>query len=79
MKKNQEKLGTGKGILILLIPIVGIFIWLNNRDTNPKKAQDALILTAVGFTADIIFAVSRKMKQQNTLKGTETEIKSITE
>jgi len=77
--KKQEKLSTGKSVLIFLIPIVGLFVWLNNRKTNPQKAKEAAIIALAGACFDTAIFVVRKLNKKQTVNGFENEINTIKE
>lgn len=47
--------GIGLKILSLLIPLVGLILWLVKKDKEPVAAKNCLIWAAVGFGISIVF------------------------
>lgn len=48
---------TGFAVLGFFIPIVGLILYLMNKDTYPKKAKSAGKGALIGFAVSLIFSI----------------------
>ena len=54
---NDDAPSTGMAILGFFIPLVGLIIWLINKDSKPLMAKSAGKGALVGFIVSIVFSV----------------------
>lgn len=48
---------TGLAVLGFFIPVVGLILYLVNKDTHPKKAKSAGKGALIGFITGIVFGI----------------------
>ena len=55
-KNSGDAPNWGMLILGFLIPLVGLIIWLMNKDTKPQMAKDAGKGALIGFIANLVIS-----------------------
>ena len=55
--ENGEGATTGMKILSFLIPLVGLILFIVDRDKNPAAAKDELMWAGIGFGVGIVFYI----------------------
>ncbi len=54
---NNDAPNTGMAVLGFFIPIVGLIIWLINRDTKPLMAKSAGKGALIGFAVSMVCSI----------------------
>ena len=57
VSKSADAPNTGYAVLGFLIPIVGLILYLINKDTAPLKAKSAGKGALIGFCVSLVFSI----------------------
>lgn len=57
VKNDADAPSTGFAVLGFLIPIVGLILYLVNKDTYPQKAKSAGKGALIGFCVSLVFSI----------------------
>lgn len=57
VKANDDAPSTGLAVLGFFIPLVGLILYLVNKDTAPQKANSAGKGALIGFIVSLVFSI----------------------